>query len=96
MKESLLQKEIEEQGEKLEEKGLKIKGKKTEGILKDWRNDMKAAKQSEKKENKNNQDIKKIFEIREKNRPLTSLLKGKIGYQRLEDYPQEAVLWEKN
>ena len=47
---------------------------------------MRFAKKLEKKKNP---DIKKIFEIREKNRPLTSLLKGKIGYQRLEDYPQE-------
>jgi len=34
-------------------------------------------------------DIKKIFETREKNRPLTILLKGKIGHQKLENYPQE-------
>src|SRR5205085_10658062 len=43
----------------------------------------------EKKEEKDNQDIKKIFEIREKNLPLTSLLKNKLGYQQLEHYPQE-------
>ena len=36
-----------------------------------------------------NQNIKKIFEIREKNRPLTLLLKNKTGYQQLEEYPQE-------
>ena len=89
MKESLLQKEIEEQKEKLEEKGLKIKEKKTKSILEDWKNDMKEAKELEKKEEKDNQDIKKIFEIREKNLPLTSLLKNKIGYQQLEHYPQE-------
>ncbi|CAG8568341.1 4687_t:CDS:2 [Paraglomus occultum] len=47
---------------------------------------MKNAKQLEKEENRN---IKKIFEIRERNRPLTSLLKNKTGYQKLEDYPQE-------
>jgi len=35
MKKSLLQKEIEEQKEKLEEKGLKIKGKETKNILDD-------------------------------------------------------------
>ena len=50
---------------------------------------MKAAKRLEKKENKDNQDIKKIFETREKNRSLTSLLKNKTGYQQLENYPQE-------
>ena len=89
MKKSLLQKEIEEQKEKLEEKGLEIKGKKTKRILDDWKEDMKAAKRLEKKENKDNQDIKKIFETREKNRSLTSLLKNKTGYQQLENYPQE-------
>ncbi|MEG7978518.1 MAG: hypothetical protein NY202_00950 [Mollicutes bacterium UO1] len=47
---------------------------------------MKIAKQSEKEENPN---VKQIFEIREKNHPLTALLKGKIGYQKLESYPQE-------
>ena len=50
---------------------------------------MKAAKRLEKKEKKNNQDIKKIFELKEKNRPLTALLKNKIEYQQLEHYPQE-------
>jgi len=50
---------------------------------------MKEAKRLEKKENKDNQDIKKIFETREKNRSLTSLLKNKTGYQQLENYPQE-------
>ena len=50
---------------------------------------MKAAKRLEKKEEKDNRDIKKIFEIREKNRPLTSLLENKTGYQQLENYPQE-------
>src|SRR5256885_12574609 len=50
---------------------------------------MKAAKRLEKQENKDNRDIKKIFEIREKNRPLTLLLKNKTGYQQLENYPQE-------
>jgi len=35
MKKSLLEKEIEEQKEKLEEKGLKIKGKETQNILDD-------------------------------------------------------------
>jgi hypothetical protein len=34
-------------------------------------------------------DAKKIFEIREKYRHLTSLLKGKTGYNQLEIYPQE-------
>ncbi|CAG8614237.1 8824_t:CDS:2, partial [Ambispora leptoticha] len=48
--------------------------------------EIKSANQLEKKENP---DIKKIFEIREKNRPLTSLLKNKVGYQQLEKYPQE-------
>lgn len=47
---------------------------------------MKRIKELKKEENQN---IKKIFEIREKNRPLTSLLKNKVGYQQLEDYPQE-------
>jgi hypothetical protein len=47
---------------------------------------MKKAKQLEKKADK---DIKKILEIREKNRTLTSFLKRKIGYQQLESYPQE-------
>src|SRR6185312_696525 len=50
---------------------------------------MKATKRLEKKEKKNNQDIKEIFELKEKNRPLTALLKNKIGYQQLEHYPQE-------
>jgi len=50
---------------------------------------MKAAKRLEKKEEKDNRDIKEIFEIREKNRPLTSLLENKTGYQQLENYPQE-------
>ena len=36
-----------------------------------------------------NSDIKKISEIRGRNRPLTLLLKNKTGYQHLEDYPQE-------
>ena len=43
----------------------------------------------EKKEGKNDKDIKEILEIRGKNRPLTSFLKGKTGYQQLENYPQE-------
>jgi|SRR6185369_4070161 len=47
---------------------------------------MKKVKQLKKKEN---QDIKKIFEISEKNRPLTLLLKNKTSCQQLEDYPQE-------
>jgi len=50
---------------------------------------MKATKRLEKKEKKNNQEIKEIFELKEKNRPLTALLKNKIGYQQLEQYPQE-------
>ena len=50
---------------------------------------MKEAKRLEKKENKDNQDIKKIFETREKNRSLTSLLENKTGYQQLKNYPQE-------
>jgi|SRR6185312_12774564 len=36
-----------------------------------------------------NQNIKKIFEIREKNHPLTLLLKNKTSCQQLEEYPQE-------
>src|SRR6266536_2334239 len=43
----------------------------------------KARKLEEEKE------IEKVFEIRKKNHPLTSLLKNKIGNQRLENYPQE-------
>jgi hypothetical protein len=35
------------------------------------------------------QSVKEIFEIEEKNRPLTLLLKNKTGFQKLEDYPQE-------
>jgi uncharacterized membrane-anchored protein YitT (DUF2179 family) len=88
MRKSLLEKEIEEQKEKLEERGLEIKGKKTEYILKDWRDEMETVKQLKLKK-KEDQDLKKIFEIEEKNRPLTSLLKNKTGYQKLEDYPQE-------
>ncbi|CAG8771709.1 7956_t:CDS:2, partial [Racocetra persica] len=75
MRKSLLQKEIEEQKEKFEENGLKITEK-----------DIKEAKQLEKNENP---DLKKIFALREKNRPLTSLLKNKTGFQKLENYPQE-------
>ena len=86
MRESLLGKEIEEQKEKLEARGLKIKEKKTEDILRDWKKDMENVKSMRKEENQN---IKKIFEIREKNRPLTLLLKNKTGYQQLEEYPQE-------
>jgi hypothetical protein len=47
---------------------------------------MKSIKKKKKNESK---EVKEIFEIREKNRPLTSLLKNKTGYQQLEDYPQE-------
>ena len=47
---------------------------------------MKEAKRLEKKAD---QDIKEVFEIRERNRPLTFLLKSKIGHQQLENYPQE-------
>jgi len=86
MRESLLGKEIEEQKEKLQASGLKVKGKETKQILKDWEEEMKKAKQLEKG---GDQSIKETFEIREKNRPLTLLLKNKVGYQRLEDYPQE-------
>ncbi|CAG8455101.1 15933_t:CDS:10 [Cetraspora pellucida] len=75
MRKSLLQKEIEEQKEKFEENGLKI----TE-------EDIKKAKKLEKEENP---DLKKIFALREKNHPLTSLLKNKTGFQELENYPQE-------
>ena len=35
------------------------------------------------------QNAQKVFAIREKNRPLTALLKGKTGHQQLEEYPQE-------
>src|SRR4051812_16686610 len=48
---------------------------------------MEDANQLEENEDSN---IKGIFEIRERNRPLTILLKGKVGYQQLENYPQEA------
>ena len=47
---------------------------------------MKEVKELKKKEP---QDLKKIFEIREKNRPLTALLKNKTGHQQIEGYPQE-------
>src|SRR5947209_11414928 len=50
---------------------------------------MKTAKQLEKKENKDNKNIKEIIETRGKNLPLTSLLKSKVGYRQLEEYPQE-------
>src|SRR4051794_40687322 len=36
-----------------------------------------------------NQNIQRIFALREKNRPLTALFKSKTGCQQLEDYPQE-------
>ncbi|MCE8167833.1 MAG: YitT family protein [Candidatus Moeniiplasma glomeromycotorum] len=85
MKKSLLEKDLEDQKEKLAEGGMKITGSITDTLDK-WRKDMKEAKQLEKK---NDKDIKKILEIREKNRPLTSFLKRKIGYQQLENYPQE-------
>ena len=38
---------------------------------------------------KENQNLKRVFAIREKNRPLTALFKTKTGCQQLEDYPQE-------
>jgi uncharacterized membrane-anchored protein YitT (DUF2179 family) len=44
MKKSLLTKEIREQEKRLEEKGLKIEGKETKDILKDWKKDIKNAK----------------------------------------------------
>ncbi|CFW92836.1 Putative ABC transporter permease protein [endosymbiont DhMRE of Dentiscutata heterogama] len=86
MRKSLLQKEIEEQKEKFEENGLKITGRETDAILKSWEEDIKKAKRLEKNENP---DLKKIFALREKNRSLTSLLKNKTGFQKLENYPQE-------
>src|SRR4051794_13147755 len=46
-------------------------------------------KEAKKKEKQADGDPKKVFEIREKNRPLTALLKNKIGQQQLEKYPQE-------
>ena|SRR5947209_5863852 len=47
---------------------------------------MRRANDLEKEEDK---EIEKIFEIREKNCSLTTLLKNKIGHQQLENYPQE-------
>src|SRR3954468_18208070 len=41
------------------------------------------------KESKEKEDIKESFEIREKNRPLTNLLKNKTGETDLENFPQE-------
>src|SRR5689334_18062463 len=35
------------------------------------------------------EDIEESFEIREKNRPLTNLLKNKTGETSLENFPQE-------
>jgi uncharacterized membrane-anchored protein YitT (DUF2179 family) len=86
MRKSLLGKEIEEQKKKLTEKGLKIEGKTVENILDDWKKDMEKAKQLKEGESQN---LQRIFTIREKNSPLTALLKNKTGCQQLEDYPQE-------
>ena len=46
-------------------------------------------KKAKRFEEEGDRGIKRTFEIREKNRPLTLLLKNKIGYQQLENYPQE-------
>src|SRR5437660_11880534 len=47
---------------------------------------MKNVKQLRKREDQN---IKEISAIREKNRPLTAFFKSKTGCQQLENYPQE-------
>lgn len=86
MKESLLRKEIEDRKKELKEEGVKIEGKETSIILREWKDEMKKANDLEKQKDG---DAKKIFEIREKYRHLTSLLKGKTGYNQLEIYPQE-------
>jgi hypothetical protein len=86
MKESLLQKEIEDKKKELEEEGIKIEGKDTNVIIEEWKNEMKKANDLEKQ---NDGDARKVFEIREKYRHLTSLLKGKTGHNQLETYPQE-------
>ncbi|WNE40836.1 MAG: hypothetical protein mread185_000293 [Mycoplasmataceae bacterium] len=86
MKESLLQKEIEEKKKELKEEGVEIEGKKTGEILEEWKNEMKRANDLKKDETS---DAKEIFKIREKYRHLTSLLKSKTGYSKLEIYPQE-------
>jgi uncharacterized membrane-anchored protein YitT (DUF2179 family) len=83
MKKSNLEKDIEE----IKEKNEQLQGKTPEFLLEKWKSDMRRIK--ELKESEEKEDIKESFEIREKNRFLTNLLKNKTGETDLENFPQE-------
>ena len=98
MKQSNLQKEMlealdkksKEKTETEQEQIAEIKKGEIETTLGKWKKDMEQVRDLEEKSEKEDSDIKKIFELKKKNLWLTSLLKNKIGEPELEKYPQEA------